>query len=328
MNLNNYLMDLFGENEVQIKKNKSKKFPLYLKEMYEIYDAEIQGTKYTFLSYNEENSIVIRSISKQFEKLKTYGMENPVLILNRVSTEQRQRYIVNRIPYIVPYKQIYLPNLYLNIDDRLKSVTMKKVEKFSPTTQLIFISLMLQKEKAIHSAEIGNKLNISLMSVSRSLRDLASISVITVEGTNTRKKYTKINSKEFWEIGKEYLRSPIMKVVYINELPNDITKCYSSDSALSNLTMINEDDGITYAIDKKYKENIENVAIEKDFVENNVSNRVEIWSYNPLLFADDNGNIDFISLYSIFKDTDDPRIEIELDKLQKKLIRETKKMNY
>ncbi|WP_307412189.1 hypothetical protein [Breznakia pachnodae] len=319
--MENYLIDLFGENEVKIYKNKSKKFPLYLKELYEIYDAEIQGTKYTFLFYNEDSSIVIRSISKQFENLKAYGINNPVLILNRVSTEQRQRYIANRIPYIVPYKQVYLPNLYLNIDDRMKSVNIKRIKKFSPSTQLVFILLMFQKEKSIHSVDIRKKLNISLMTVSRALRDLVSIDLLTVDGVNTGKRYTKIDIGDFWKIGKKYLDSPIIKTFYIKELPKGIITCYSSDSAISNLTMINEDDGITYAVDKQYKDVIENVAIEKDFVENNVSNIVEIWSYNPQLFADENGNIDFISLYSIFKDTDDPRIEIELDNLQKEFLK-------
>ena len=48
--------------------------------------------------------------------------------------------------------------------------------------------------------------------------------------------------------------------------------------------------------------------------------KVEIWNYDPQLFADENNNVDIISLYSSFMNLDDERVHIELEELMEEYL--------
>lgn len=89
-------------------------------------------------------------------------------------------------------------------------------------------------------------------------------------------------------------------------------------SRISNLANTEE----VYATSLKvFKESIEDsIMSNKEVFEVNIGNRVELelWSYSPFSLSNDRF-VDPISLYFSLKDSDDPRIEMELDELLYKI---------
>lgn len=311
----NYLSDSIGNNII-LKKEDNKIIPLYLIQRYNVYMGNLCGIKCTFL-FQKDSLVVVNQMVSHIEKFYSLGYDNLVFVIQNMSNEQRVRLIENKIAFIDPYRQLYIPYIFLRIDDTIRRKKVKNITKFGPATQLTFIALMLQESEDVSPNDLGKTTKLSRISINRSIRELVSLGLIEEYGKNTRKKYRRIELKRFWRKGRQYLISPIKNTYWVTTIPEDLIVCYSGKSALAKLTML--DDGLlnTYAIYKEKKKIIENYIVEKDNLINSYNDifQLEIWSYDPLIFADKDRNIDIISLYSILKDNDEPRIEIELNNL-------------
>ncbi|GAB6107732.1 hypothetical protein JCM19376_16880 [Fusibacter bizertensis] len=125
-----------------------------------------------------------------------------------------------------------------------------------------------------------------------------------------------MNKKLCWETGKDYMITPVSKVKYLRFLNNVNPLINSSDSALSALTITNSNKGTSYALDKYSLDQIApNLIINESEADDELESvRVEHWKYNPNLFSKD-GIIDVFSLYAIYQEDNEPRVEIELEQL-------------
>ena len=81
--------------------------------------------------------------------------------------------------------------------------------------------------------------------------------------------------------------------------------------------MMNAVEYKVYAIDKR---NIDKYISYEIPEQSQNCCKVEIWNYDPQLFADENNNVDIISLYSSFMNFDDERIHIELEELMEEYL--------
>lgn len=313
MKIEEYLRELFG-NEIVVKEySKMNEIPAYLCDLYEFYMCEIHG-KELILLQPHQTKIVIETLKKHFIKMKSLGIEYPILIVNHIRKERRNMLIQNQIAFIDPNRQAYIPYIYLNIND-MEAQFCENVRSFSPSAQLLYIYLLKNKMDSIKITEISERIELSRMSVSRAMRELITIGLIDENGTGTRKHYTMIDKQRYWDIGKNYLISPVEKQ-YMTRQKINTQLFYSQESALSHLTMINEPRTITYAISKQDKKYInKSLLIDEHFIDNNDYQVVEVWKYNPAVLADKNNNVDIFSLYAMYKDDEDARLEIEFEKL-------------
>jgi len=85
--------------------------------------------------------------------------------------------------------------------------------------------------------------------------------------------------------------------------------CASNINALSHYTMLNDEERRYYAINKEHSKRLENGTNRYAG-----DNTIEIWRYNPASLSD-NGFVDKLSLYLIFRDDTDERIQTELEHL-------------
>lgn len=299
-------------DSIQFKKIEDDCIPLFLYSKYDMYETVLQGKKCTLLLMKEKQ-ILIKQILIHIQKMSESGYENVILCLNELSYEQRKRLLENKIGYIIPYHQLYIPYIYIKID-QIKSTSLQ-IESFSPSTQMIYIYLMNSEYCQININELKEKVGLSRMTINRALRELAYLNIVSTTGNQTRKNYMRADKKTCWDRGNAYLKSPVKKTVWVRS--KDISQMFfSGDTALSHLTMMNDEMYTTYAV---YKNNEyfddRKVINEKDIVDYQDLCKVEIWNYDPALFVDENNNVDVISLYSCLKDSQDERIQIELDDL-------------
>ena len=174
---------------------------------------------------------------------------------------------------------------------------------------------MLNQSENIEINEIIQKTKLSRMTINRAMRELIQLGVVYTSGKNTRKEYKRLEKEKYWSIGKEHLKSPVKKTIWINQ--EKIDEVYAGDSALQHLTMMNAVEYKVYAIDKR---NIDKYISYEISEQSGNGCKVEIWNYDPRLFADENNNVDIISLYSSFMNFDDERIHIELEELMEEYL--------
>lgn len=319
MTIEDYLERVFGEKHTVQQYSQADSLPLFLRNEYLFYECRIHGVQCLLIKMQTER-ILAEKILKHMSKLRVLGIERAVLIFDDLRSYQRKNLVANRIPFIVPGRQIYLPFICLDFNE---TTTLKQppVEKFTAVMQCIFIEILNQKNDVVLTSALRKKLDISTASVSRALRQFAKLGLVMESGKATRKQYRRISRQAFWEKGKVHLMDPVHKTVYLAELPEHIKTFFSKDSALARLSMISEPRHITYAISKAAFAEIpaEDIMQMDEIDEHLQFCEVEIWKYDPAVFAQ-NDVVDVFSLYSEYPEHEDPRVEIELEAVLKEVL--------
>lgn len=289
--------------------------PVYIANTYTIKKVLINNVYALMLLPNEElpNTPALKK-----HILKIQDIENLPVFLNLeiLSDYRKSNLLTNRIPFIYLDKLVYLPFLG-TVLAKMDLAPKKTIEKFTISTQLLFIWIMYQKTDKYYISEAVSKLNFSNMTLTRAYRQLVN-SGLFCKAKDGRKIYlTSIYSKkELFEKVKPYLTSQILKTGYIDQknLPERII---CGESLLSELSLLNPPRVAEYAI---YHNKIDKLLLTNELIDPNEQVKVELWNYDPLLFSEDNKSIDIISLAISLLGTEDERIEIVLEKLLEKIL--------
>lgn len=313
MKLEEYLRYVIEEKVNITNYKKTSELPLFFQNEYFLMEGRIQEHDCLFLKLMSER-ISVDSIRKHFNKLREYGIKYPVVVVEQLRSTQRKKLVAERIAFVEPGHQIYLPFICLAFDEKV--VLKERIkEKFTPAIQCVFLAILLQEEREIHLKRLMNHLDLSQITVNRAIRQLADLGIVEVTGNATRKQYIRVNKKEFWKKGKGYLLSPVSSKLYIKGHFEEKDAFLTNDSAMARLSMLNEARHYIYAMSKKQREDIptdkilnEHELDRKDYCE------IEVWKYDPGLFAKDNV-VDIFSLYAEYAEENDPRVEIEFEVL-------------
>lgn len=254
----------------------------------------------------------LSALKKQIAVIKKVE-DIPVFInLNSISHFRKQNLIENKIPFILKDKMVYLPFLAtLLTNERCEENT--KIEKLTLATQLLFIWMLYQNTDEFYISEALETINVSNMTLTRAYRQLCGTKLFA-EHKNGRKIYltTHLNKLDLFKQMKPYLQSPIKKHGFILNSDIDNHMMLSGESALSQYTFINPPKIKTYAIDKV---NSNHITIQKEYYLQEEQVELQIWDYNPLLFSQDQKNIDKISLIISLLDNMDERLDKEIEQL-------------
>lgn len=309
---------IFGYHIVPKPMNLHENLPLIYSNQYKFYSAIVADVSCIFIQYYG-NYLSIPRIKKSFEEipklLKTNA--NCVLWLTGATEAQKTRLIDNHIPFFVDQKTVYLPFLGWMFDLHTKAKLQIFRSQFSAATQCVFIDILLGETDHCQVKDIQNRVMLSHVSVSAALRELYQKNLLEVSGNNTRKKYRRISKNMFWKEGHLFLSDPVFKRYYISNLNllDRFDTYYAGESALAKLSMISSPLHPCVALSKLDYEKICKYAASSpdDLFDENYS-IIEIWRYNPGLFADKDKNVDPFSLYASLGDLlNDERVAGEME---------------
>lgn len=291
--------------------NKSDQLPFYILNNFSIQKATFNDIECLSLTPHEELP-TLSALKKQIAVIKKVE-DIPVFInLNSISHFRKQNLIENKIPFILKDKMVYLPFMAtLLTNERCEENT--KIEKLTLATQLLFIWMLYQNTDEFYISEALETINVSNMTLTRAYRQLCGTKLFA-EHKNGRKIYltTHLNKLDLFKQMKPYLQSPIKKHGFILNSDIDNHMMLSGESALSQYTFINPPKIKTYAIGKV---NSNHITIQKEYYLQEEQVELQIWDYNPLLFSQDQKNIDKISLIISLLDNMDERLDMEIEQL-------------
>ena len=291
--------------------NKQGALPLYIATGYDFKIAYIDEIRCIIITPKEELA-TIPALKKQIVQIKKIDNVHIVLYLEKVSFYRRKSLIENKIPFITD-KQLYLPFMgALLTNEKEKDI---KLEKFTVSTQMLFLSYWYCDKKRVYISDIAKYLPFSAMSISRAARqlDATHLFILTKDGVN-KVIESKYDRKELFERIKQYLISPVCKSGYVEEKYVNEKMLVAGESALSNKTMLNPPRIESYAV---YDKEFDKTLLEEELVNPEKQVKVELWKYDPSTFSDDN-MVDNMSLALSLYDNPDERIEEAIDELIKK----------
>lgn len=180
-------------------------------------------------------------------------------------------------------------------------------KELGPMAQLVlFYHLQRETLNGKIIKHVADKLGWSYLNANRAINNLRNFGLCDLQGGKEKIILFDENKKTLWDKALPFLINPVQKTVYID---SDLNQILSGINAMDHYTMLNDERMRYYAISKEAFRKLD-VVTDTQYGEN----RIEVWRYDPKLIAD-NGYIDRLSLYMLYKESDDERIETELDTL-------------
>lgn len=307
-----YITQTLGIPVHRSKWEQTAELPFYLTNSYSFENAELGDRRALFLTPVGELGTV-GAIKKHIARLGTFCPWPVVLELPALSRQRKNSLIAERIPFVVPGKQLYLPFLGAVLSERNDvEAAPEPIDKLLPSAQMLLFAFILGGNEPIHLSEMTKRFHCSAMTMSRAAQQLVQAGLLR---RNTQGVQILLSSdltpRALYHTALPHLISPVRKTMYIDraELPKDVFS--AGLSALSEQAFINP----------PFVETWGTVAQEKSFttksmllVDTTKQCAVEFWKYDPRLVS---GSlyVDPLSLAASLSDTNDERVEQSVDTL-------------
>jgi hypothetical protein len=315
-----------------LSKNKIDKLPMYIGDTFRLYETEFYQFNIILAELVDKSEFSIQMLDKQINQIKKILNYRVLLILENVAAYQRKRLIDKGLNFIVPYKQLYLPEFLIDLREiYTHPKALQKSKKLLPSAQLILIYHFLHRNKnwviEEHSfKEIALKLKYTPMAISNAVENLKIHKLIAVDGEKQKFIRFKYSRQELWNkvVHQELFVNPIAKTVFVNKIPEGLPLLQSNISALSAYTDISPSKQNYFAIEKTEFYEFQKKMHLLDLNEYEGDYAIELWKYNPHILIeelpDHFGTVDPISTYLILKGIEDERIKIALNQILEKYI--------
>jgi hypothetical protein len=322
--LENYIHDTLGTNihPEPIPKQKLGGLPMYISETYRLYDAVLFNCQSMLAEPKGNQELSILQTQKQFELLKNTFHKKVVLVAADMTAINRKRLIENGINFIVPGKQMYLPDLLIDLRENFGNTKNKdRKTHLLPSAQFIVLYHLLHRNYKIEEysfKELAQKFGYTQMGITKAINNLKRHGLCKTEGTKEKFIHFNFERHELWNVALPLMVNPVFKKIYVDEKPKGFM-LHSNESALPEYTDMNPSRQEYYAIEKTafYKLQKNNALVNANDYEGKYC--LEVWKYNPLTLVgempNDNPVVDPLSLYLSLKDNPDERIEMALDKI-------------
>lgn len=327
----NYINETLGTNAVEnsIHKKECGNLPMYISQAYNLYNVVLFNQELVLVELKNEDELSILQVDKHLQLLKNTFNKVVILVLESLPAYNRKRLIEKGINFIVPDKQLFLPELLVDLKESFpQSRARQKADKLMPSAQLLLLYHIIHRDKRLQLEnnsfkEIARKLDYTSMAITYAVEELKQHELIDVVGEKEKYIKFRLERNELWyEVeNQNLLSSPVLKTVYVDILPSKPIMLKSNASALPEYSSMNPSKQQYYAIEKNvfYELQKNKALVNANDHEGNYA--IEVWKYNPETIVDMGNDlpvVDPLSLYLSLKESHDERIEMALEQIIEK----------
>lgn len=290
------------------------KLPFFLKDLYSFFLVSLLDTPCLLMLARNQEEQAPATIRKQMLQVQEKWLGDVVYVSPSVAAYNRKRLIEQKVAFVVPGNQMYLPLLGIDLREHFKQIRAVAPGKFSPSTQAVVLYHLLRGTGQSYTpSRLASNLGYTTMTMSRAFDELKSLNLgeVVTEGRERVLRFGD-DKRDLWEQTREFMRSPVTRRTYIHPAKGRWPGVAAGLSALAHFTMLAPPATPVYALcinDWKAIKAVELPATEPQSFE------IEIWSYAPLLFQEDDIVVDRLSLYLSLKDSTDDRVQSALEKM-------------
>lgn len=323
--LSDYVNEVFAEFQLGDEWPESAQLPLYLQGGYSYGKAELQGqTCLLMLDRGDEQTDKAAALKKHLKTIGQYFHGPVIYVVKNTTSYNRKRLIEQRIAFIVPGKQLYLPFAATDLRDHPTATNRVPVDEprqlGAVAQQIVLLQLYQRWNEDILAQQLAQQLAVSNMTVSRAYNELLAcgLAKTLVNGRHKQLRFIK-QGQQLWEQALPLLRSPIKKRLWIDrkdyEAKQDHLGMEAGETALSALGMTMAAKHKAIAVNAKdwpaLKKRLHIEELAYGFGENVA---VELWRYDPALLGE-HGVVDRLSLSLSLDEKQDERLAIAKEEL-------------
>ncbi|MCA9176046.1 MAG: hypothetical protein KDB14_16285 [Planctomycetales bacterium] len=312
-----YLHQTLGVRTHAIAWDGASRLPAFLTARYRFALMDLEGRELLLMVDEDHDPEPPATVRKHAEQVRAKWSGPVVYVRDRVTAYNRKRLIEQRVPFIVPGNQMYLPELGLDLREYFRTPPPSK-RKFRPATQAVLIHVLLnRKEDGPTASELAPVLGYTTMTLSRAFDELESVELAT-SGASGRERVLRFHDhgRETWERAQPWLIDPVKSRHFVAIRPQGLQ---AGQEALARYTMLAEPRVPVLAIGHKQW-----LAFAKELPTATLHDRdsanceVEVWKYEPREY-ELSGIVDPLSLYLSVRKSRDERVEQALDVLMEQV---------
>lgn len=295
------------------------RLPHFLRERYRFAQAELLGLHALLVIDTNPEEQPPAIVRKHMDMLQTKQHVDLIYVRMQVTAYNRKRLVEQKVPFIVPGNQMYLPMLAIDLRENFRRIR-QEIPTFSPSTQVVVLyALLHDAQKVLIPTEMAPLLGYSAMTMTRAFDELetASLAEVAIRG---RERCLRFNGgrREIWEKAQPFLRSPVNKQTFIRRIEGAADAIRAGLTALAHYSMLAAPAYTTYALSREdWKELRKRHRIMELPDQDPDASEIQVWWYPPALFAEQ-GIVDRLSLYLSLKADHDERTESALEEMMEK----------
>ena len=295
--------------------------PQLLKQRYALYKLHI-GSR-SFLGIYLKNKIEFKPAT--FEKHLQQVWQNITeydaycVITQDLPGYVRQRMVERKIPFVDIGRQLFWPELGAAYQQKKLKASPPVVKALSPATQAVLIYALNDGiQKPVTPKKLAEQLGYTPMTMTRALDEIESIKLCSVKRQGKERFLLPEHKEMLWKNARPFLHNPVKNVKRIMEkdLPEN-QRLAAGETALAQCSMLTLPKEPVYALWNRYWKKLSKTA-QTVPIEDEGTCQLQLWHYNPALFAAE-GRVDPFSLYLSLQTERDERVESALEKIMEKL---------
>jgi hypothetical protein len=324
-----YLKQLFGIELHWKPWEDSAALPAFLRSSYTFYEVRMFGKSFLVLHISDNAPFAPSVLAKHQAYLLKSTPHGIIFVRNKMDAFLRQRLIENRISFITPFNQAYLPELGIDLREYFRaSSTQETRNVLTPAAQAVFLHALQSPARQHTTSSLHAALGYSIMTLNRAINELSKNKLLHVNEEQWKKSVSFAGSKHSaWSAAQELLVSPLRRTEFVHQntiataIEHGAKLLQSGLAALAACTDLAEDKP-SFALDSKA---FTQLKTSEYFLESRAQMPdavpIEVWHYNPRVISSATlQTVDPLSLFLSLKDFSDDRIQAALDSLMSEVI--------
>lgn len=319
--LKKYLMEAMDLQLDTTRWSGKETLPHYLRTSYDFFHAVMMEASVLLAVDRRKAGATPSTVGKELDQIRKRFEGEVVYVHTRVTSYHRRGLIRQKVPFIVPGNQMYLPTLGVDFREHFRRVPRARVT-LTPAAQTLLLSVLHGRlESPLTPEACARSLRYSAMSMSRAFDELESAGLgETARSGRHRVLELGEQGRDLWSMALRLLSTPVKRRVFalIPVEPNAALKT-AGLTALARLSALAAPVIDVVAVDGS---NWRKLSSRPGFARlphpEEGCVEVEIWKYPPELLAGKEV-VDCLSLYLSLRDTDDERVEAALEEMMEGL---------
>lgn len=293
--------------------------PYFLQDAFQFSELELLGQPVVLAMRRVEAKQSLSEVRIWLNKVKAVAGQPAVYVTDALASYERRRLIEQKVPFIVPGNQLYLPDLGLDLREYFRHRT-QATEALSPSAQAMLFTALLRQpwQSDWRPAEVAAALGYTPMTQSRAVKELTANGLASAY-TVGRSRWLRMElpPDQLWERAKPLLRTPVKRVLWVAP-PGGFVHWHrriAGVSALARYSMLTEPKWPVYAMSAADWKAATDAGVRELPEPDMGAQEWQLWSYSPALMPDAT-TVDPLSLSLSLEENADDRIQLALDELK------------
>lgn len=316
-----YIREVLGIEASGVKPwARANELPYFLRDAFEFSELKLLGQPVVLAIGRADANKSLSEVRIWLDMVKAVAGQPVVFVTDALASYERRRLIEQKVAFIVPGNQLYLPDLGLDLREYFRQRAPATGAALSPSAQAMLLkALLLQPwQSDWQPSAVAAALGYTPMTLSRAVKELIGTGLAAAY-TVGRSRWLRMElpPEQVWERVKLALRTPVKRSVWVaaHRIAAHRPSRIAGLSALARYSMLAEPKWPVFAVTTADWKAATDAGVRELPEPEPGAQEWQIWSYSPALLPDAS-TVDLLSLTLSLQENTDDRIQLALDELK------------